>query len=131
MEVSRQGGLPSVPRVAVCVAASSGAASVGFTVAFVISAPGDGTSLLEYGGIILALLVFYAPASLWAAGSLSVATVVAAGLVVAHLTHRYRLSVARQGAHVAVRIGLAVLITYSAWVLIVGLVFVVVLLPGR
>jgi hypothetical protein len=112
------------------VAAGAGVASVGITVAFVLAVPDGGTSLLEYGGVTLALLVFYAPASLWAAGLLSVAPVVAAGLVVAALTHRYRLRSKSHAGHATARIALGVLMAYSAWVLLIGVVLIFTFLSG-
>jgi hypothetical protein len=93
---------------------------VGFTVGFLIVAAGDeGTSVLELGGVEVAMLLFYAPATVWTTGRAAVGAILATGFGAAALTHCYRAAGTKAALQRTGRVVFVLLLSYG-WVFVVG-----------
>jgi hypothetical protein len=92
---------------------------------FVIAVAHEADSALEVVGVAAGMLVFYAPALLWSGGLWSVAAIFVVGLVTAVLTHRYRVTGVGPRWQRAGRVVFALLLAYTGWTLIIGLMFLV------
>jgi hypothetical protein len=92
---------------------------------FVIAVIHEADSVLEIVGVAAGMLIFYAPALLWSGGLWSIPAIFVIGLVAAVLTHRYRVTGVSPRWQRAGRVVFALLLAYTGWTLIIGLVFLV------
>jgi hypothetical protein len=118
-------GRPSGARVAACTLLSVGGSAFAMMTFFVIAVVHEAHSVLEIVGVAAGMLIFYAPALLWSGGLWSIPAIFVVGLVAAVLTHRYRVTGVSPRWQRAGRVVFALLLAYTGWTLIIGLVFLV------
>jgi hypothetical protein len=118
-------GRPSGARMAACTLLSVGGTTFAITTFFVIAVVHEADSVLEIVGVAAGMLIFYAPALLWSGGLWSIPAIFVVGLVAAVLTHRYRVTGVSSRWQRAGRVVFALLLAYTGWTLIIGLVFLV------
>lgn len=120
-------GLPSVLRLALSVVGVVGAASIALAVAFAVATSPD-TSPWMVPLLLVAMLLYWAPAVFWASWWVSVPAFLLSGTAVAVLTHRYRRAhPSSSRRRRLVRICVVVAFVCGIWALGVGALMVLAL----
>jgi hypothetical protein len=117
-------GRPSWVRLAVCTVGAAGAMTLIVAAAFGV---GNGSSPLWAALLTVSMIIAWAPLACWAAWWISVPAVLAVGVLLACLTHRYRLPGStsppegrRSRWYRIGRACTAVILACGAWTLVVG-----------